>query len=30
MKVLTSPRLRLQKLTIKDADFIVELLNDPD
>jgi len=30
MKILTSPRLRLRKLTIKDADFIVELLNDPD
>lgn len=30
MKVLTSPRLRLRKLTQKDAGFIVELLNDPD
>ena len=30
MKVLTSPRLRLRRLTIKDAYFIVELLNDPD
>lgn len=30
MKVLSSPRLKLRKLTTKDADFIVELLNDPD
>jgi ribosomal-protein-alanine N-acetyltransferase len=29
MTVLTSSRLRLRKLTIMDADFIVELLNDP-
>ena len=30
MNVLTSSRLRLRKLTIKDSDFILELLNDPD
>lgn len=30
MKVLRSPRLRLRKLTQKDGNFIVELLNDPD
>lgn len=30
MKGLSSPRLKLRKLTTKDADFIVELLNDPD
>jgi RimJ/RimL family protein N-acetyltransferase len=30
MKVLTSCRLKLRKLTIKDVDFIVKLLNNPD
>ena len=30
MNILTSSRLRLRQLTIKDADFIVELLNDSD
>ena len=30
MKVLTSPRLKLRKLVIEDAEFIVELLTDPD
>jgi len=30
MKTLTSERLKLRKLTLKDAKFIVELLNDPD
>ena len=30
MKALASSRLKLRKLTTKDADFIVELLNDPD
>ena len=30
MKDLTSRRLKLRKLTIKDTKFIVELLNDPD
>jgi len=30
MKILNSNRLRLRKLTEKDADFIVALLNDPD
>lgn len=30
MKVLTSSRLRLRQLTIKDTNFIVELLNDPE
>jgi ribosomal-protein-alanine N-acetyltransferase len=29
MTILTSSRLILRKLTIMDADFIVELLNDP-
>lgn len=30
MKTLTSKKLKLRKLTIKDTKFIVELLNDPD
>jgi len=30
MKVLTSPRLKLRKLVLNDAEFIVELLTDPD
>ncbi|WP_339719338.1 GNAT family N-acetyltransferase [uncultured Paraglaciecola sp.] len=30
MKTLLSKNLKLRKLTIKDAEFIVELLNDPD
>ena len=30
MKTLTSEKLKLRKLTIKDTKFIVELLNDPD